>query len=818
MKKAYLLILLITFCLKISFAQPGIDGPKTITAANTVVNVYTTLTNSTTAGSNSIIVGSNTSISAGDLIMIIQMQGATINGTAKDSIWGAITNYENCGTNEFVQVAGVVGAQTIDLKCSLKNGYDATGNVQIVRVPRYTTLTINSGGSITCNPWNGTTGGIIAVEVQGSTIINGAINATGQGFRGGVLQNATNSIIYGVTQFAMANLDSAGQKGESIAGYQNGYNIYGGQYGRGAPANGGGGGDQVNAPGGGGANAGYISDWTGNGNPDITTNVNWVNAWNLEYPGFANSTSSGGGRGGYSYTQSNNTMVNPLTMGPGLAIWGGDDRRNVGGKGGRPLNYSTGLLFLGGGGGAGQENDNNGGAGGNGGGIIYILCYGNISGSGSVNSNGDMGQNDNAVGGASAQYGDGAGGGGGGGTVVLSSPGVISGISVNANGGIGGSQIISSGYNGNESEGGAGGGGGGYIAISNGGIATQVNGGANGTTNANVDVSFLPDGATKGGNGTDTLISVCLPQISAINGPTSICSRSLNTYSVAGGCANSIYTWTLPAGWSGTSTTNSITATAGTSGGTINVSSCPFDTSIVVTVAPALVNPNLPKDTLICGTNNLQLGAGSTGFNYLWSTGDTTTSITVNTAGVYWLQVSNNCDSLRDSIKVTQKRLPKVFIGNDTSYCGSFTRVLDAGDSAMSYKWSTGATTQTITINTDGKYWVTVFDSCGQASDTITILSCEGGYILPNAFVPGGNNANSLLGLLKTGKGSTTLLYFHIYNRWGQLIFSTADDQAKWDGRFNGQPEPIGVYVYVVNYNDSFGVNKSLKGNITLLR
>jgi len=49
-------------------------------------------------------------------------------------------------------------------------------------------------------------------------------------------------------------------------------------------------------------------------------------------------------------------------------------------------------------------------------------------------------------------------------------------------------------------------------------------------------------------------------------------------------------------------------------------------------------------------------------------------------------------------------------------------------------------------------------------------------------------------------------------------VFTTTDDQNKWDGRFNGQPEQIGVYVYFVKYMDTFGVTKLLKGNITLLK
>jgi gliding motility-associated-like protein len=902
MKRCCLLVLLAVLSFKISFAQQGKNGAGIITA-NTTVNEYTSLTINATGGSTSITVSNNSinthgrfssALSAGDLIMIIQMQGATINST-QDTTWGAVTNYGNCGLNEFAQVQSVSGTTIINLQCPLQNNYTATGNVQVVRIPRYTTLTINAGDTLICDAWNGVTGGIIAVEVQDNTIINGAINATEQGFRGGALMNLPSGPDSS-TIFASTNTGSAygAQKGEGIAGYENDYTAYGGMYGRGAPANGGGGGNVWNSAGGGGANAGNISVWTGNGNPDITTSASYATAWNLEYPGFANSTSSGGGRAGYATAA---YQENPYIYGPNNSIWSSlFMRENVGGKGGRPLNYSTGRLFMGGGGGAGHEDDNNDlGGGGNGGGLIYIVSYGTVSGNGSILSNGQNGYEDNSTGsGPGGTDGDGPGGAGGGGTIIINSAGTISGISIYANGGVGGIQDILSTY---ESQGPGGGGGGGYIATTN-TIIASVLGGANGTTNSlgmapSGVTPFLPNGATKGGDGTDTVFSACLPQISSISGPLNVCSGASNIYSVSGGCSNTTYVWSLPSGWSGTSTTNSITATAGTTGGKIQISasngngSCPLDTFITVTVYPAPVSPNFPKDTTQCGAINLTLNAGSTGFNYLWSTGVTTTSIAVTTAGIYWLQVSSGCDTIRDSINVIQKQEPTVFIGNDTLYCDSFSRVLDAGNTGASYLWSTGSTSQSITVTKAGNYsvtvsntcgtaqgsititsqsipkvylgkdtsvcdfknyilksdtiaatylwstgatsesinvpaagtyWVTVSNACGRASDTIIISGCVGGYILPNAFTPGGNNANSLLGLLKTGSGNTTLNYFRIYNRWGQLIFSTNDDQSKWDGRYNGQPETIGVYVYVVSYLDTNGASKLLKGNITLLR
>jgi hypothetical protein len=86
------------------------------------------------------------------------------------------------------------------------------------------------------------------------------------------------------------------------------------------------------------------------------TDPNWANAWELESVGFSTKVSSGGGKGGYSRC---GTGLNPLTNPPeNYSTWKGDGRRSTAvGLGGRPLDYSTGKIFLGGGGGQGHNSD-----------------------------------------------------------------------------------------------------------------------------------------------------------------------------------------------------------------------------------------------------------------------------------------------------------------------------------------------------------------------------------------------------------------------------------------------------------------------------
>ena len=68
--------------------------------------------------------------------------------------WGQLTNYNNAGKFEQVEVESISGTNTINLQCPLINNYDISGNVQIIRIPRFENLSLPSNTSITCTAWN----------------------------------------------------------------------------------------------------------------------------------------------------------------------------------------------------------------------------------------------------------------------------------------------------------------------------------------------------------------------------------------------------------------------------------------------------------------------------------------------------------------------------------------------------------------------------------------------------------------------------------------------------------------------------------------
>jgi hypothetical protein len=525
--------LLLFFISAVTRAQSGKDGAETISTTNVIFNRYDLLASSASVGFTNITVTNIANLSAsaiagasnnpyatnalglGDLLMIIKMQGATMasanvanapvnSNPPHTNVYGQLTAYSGTGTYELAQVQSVSG-NVITLKSGLTNAFTVGGTqrVQVIRMPRLTSLTVNVGASLTGLAWSGSyTGGVVAIEVKTNATINGTITATGIGFRGGTV-TIVKPLGGQFNQYDLVSTDinMGGEKGESIAGSQADYDaFYGGRYKRGAPANGGGGGNANCAGGGGGANAGIspgdTTGYKGWGNPDNAP-ASWSSAWNLESAiiGFSSaSTSTGGGRGGYSYS---GAAKNPITTAPATNTWSGDKRKIGGGWGGRPLLYTSTSLFMGGGGGAADADDQAGGGGGNGGGIVYLTVAGNVTGSGSIQATGANGSNTTGV--AASLGRDGAGGGGGGGAVKLNVQGTITNISITVKGGKGGNQIIAANGSASETEGPGGGGGGGYIGVTGSpAITMDASGGSYGTTDSPQMPAFIANGATSG--------------------------------------------------------------------------------------------------------------------------------------------------------------------------------------------------------------------------------------------------------------------------------------------------------------------------------
>jgi hypothetical protein len=462
------LLTLNTFCLR---AQSCPAGGTTTT--NTFVNTYYPgVTAALPAGSNSISLGAvtygNTPVNSGDVLLVIQMQGAQLSA-ANDSTYGKgitgdgrVNGYLNnaqllAGNMEYVTATNPVGLAggTVNLASATINSYknadfgtDGQYRYQVIRVASYNNLIL--GADIFAPAWNGITGGVIIIYASGNIDLNGkTISAAAAGFRGGggISLGGANGLLK--TDLVTVSSSTAnGSKGEGIAGmprFLNNNNTLldngvalegypGGSFAAGAPGNAGGGGTDANplsndqnSGGGGGSNGGP------------------------------------GGKGGNSW--SSNIVVGGE---PGAVFAQAGITR----------------LVMGGGGGAGTSNNATGTPGGGiassgaaGGGIV-LLYAGSFSNTGTIDVSG--GSANNTV------LNDGSGGGGAGGSVAINGGSGLNGITVYANGGNGGNND-----GGGSGPHGPGGGGGGGVIYSNMALnaASSANGGTHGATNGGISYS-----------------------------------------------------------------------------------------------------------------------------------------------------------------------------------------------------------------------------------------------------------------------------------------------------------------------------------------
>ena len=147
------------------------------------------------------------------------------------------------------------------------------------------------------------------------------------------------------------------------------------------------------------------------------------------------------------------------------------------------------------------------------------------------------------------------------------------------------------------------------------------------------------------------------------------------------------------------------------------------DSVYVVVVPPP--TPTISGTLNFCQGNSTTLTVAGAQFDSVrWNTGATTTSIQVTQQGTYSVTGYVNGCSGSTSVSVTQLNLPASFsLGNDTSFCGDFSKVLSTGNQQT--QWSTSVTAAQITVTEAGTYIATISNDCGSVSDTIVISKNE---------------------------------------------------------------------------------------------
>jgi gliding motility-associated-like protein len=296
-----------------------------------------------------------------------------------------------------------------------------------------------------------------------------------------------------------------------------------------------------------------------------------------------------------------------------------------------------------------------------------------------------------------------------------------------------------------------------------------------------------------------------------------------------------IYTWTPGADLDNPAIINPIFDGVATTNLSLVVSDligCSDTDLVLLTVNPAEFLEVI-EDKSICPNDSATLSVTG-GVSYLWTPSLYVSDSTASNVTVFPISTTEfivygyNAKGCLDSASATVAVYPGSIVEageSQTIYPGEAAQ-LSAEGNASYFNWfpPTGLSSTTIknpkaAPSVTTRYYVYGVTEVGcEAFDSVdVVVSPESLLDLPNAFSPGsGTSVNDELRVIV--KGIVKLNAFKIFNRWGQEIFSTTDINKGWDGRFKGEPQPFGAYVYLLDATSNTGKRFNKQGTITLLR
>ncbi|MEI8278962.1 MAG: choice-of-anchor L domain-containing protein [Bacteroidota bacterium] len=261
---------------------------------------------------------------------------------------------------------------------------------------------------------------------------------------------------------------------------------------------------------------------------------------------------------------------------------------------------------------------------------------------------------------------------------------------------------------------------------------------------------------------------------------------------------------------------------------------CSDTDTVHITVWPgafATVTPT--QDINICPGDSVQFGVTGSGVAFQWSPelylNDSTIPNPMShpiTNISYHLLVTD-IHGCKDTFDRNIYIHPQAVLSLPDSvvlYPGESSMLIPAGNCIASFNWSpsiglssTNISNPTAMPDISTRYYLTASTEWNcVASDSIDVIVHGESIVgIPNAFSPG-TGPNSDLKIIM--RGIATLKNFSIFNRWGNKVFETADINEGWNGKYKGEPQPMGVYVYMVEAYTKAGQRIYKQGNITLIR
>ncbi|MBI3509386.1 MAG: PKD domain-containing protein [Bacteroidetes bacterium] len=347
----------------------------------------------------------------------------------------------------------------------------------------------------------------------------------------------------------------------------------------------------------------------------------------------------------------------------------------------------------------------------------------------------------------------------------------------------------------------------------------------------------------------DTLFVTIIPAPSAQFTYTGVCPWVSMPFSDQSTSVTAITSWSWNFGDPPTNNTSALQNPSHTysAGGNYNVTlvvtsqnGCPDSVIIPVTVypqpTPAFSSAGICLNDGTTFTDLSTVNPGSI-VSWSWNFGDASTSTSQSPSHHYpspgnynvtlVVTSSNGCaDTLTQAVNIVPSPTAQ-FTESPTSAANTLQLVQFTDQSFAninSWLWNFGDSSATSSLQNPSHTWaqagtytivLVVTDANGCTDTTLYDYIISSPPQIPNAFSPNGDGHNEILFVLG---GPFTTLDYRIYNNWGELIFISTDQSIGWDGKRDGVPQPMGVYVYTVHAVTPDGVPHELSGDVTLLR
>jgi gliding motility-associated-like protein len=258
---------------------------------------------------------------------------------------------------------------------------------------------------------------------------------------------------------------------------------------------------------------------------------------------------------------------------------------------------------------------------------------------------------------------------------------------------------------------------------------------------------------------------------------------------------------------------------------------CTGSDNMQITVHPGNFASVSPEDTGICPLDSVRIVATG-GVTYSWSPStyldnpNSATPVSHPTTNVNYVGMVTDQYGCKDTLYSNITVYPHALLelGDSVTIYPGESYQMDPTGNCLYFQWfpPLGLSADNIAnpvampdVNTRYLVQAATENGCTATDSIVVMVSPESLLDMPNAFSPG-SAPNDILKINK--RGIATLKYFRIFNRWGTKVFETSDIDQGWNGQFNGSPQPMGVYVYMIEAYTNTGRRFYKQGNVTLIR